>query len=311
MKKFSAFVVLAVAAILASACTETKVAPEAVKSTGRYKVGKPYKVSGKWYHPEVDEDYDETGVASWYGPGFHGKKTANGEIYDMNDLTAAHPTLPLPSAVKVTNLENGRSIQLRVNDRGPFAYDRIIDVSRRGAQLLGFREQGVTQVRVQILSEESRAMREDLVGYGAPAALPEALEKKQRESEAATRKLNTGQLAGYRASATPPASATAFAAPAPATLAPMAAPTPQVLADEVVESPKHYVQAGAFSHRINAVQVLAQLRYLGPAEIDTVVSEGRELHRVRLGPLANADEADHYLDAAIRSGFPLSRVVYE
>lgn len=121
------------------------------------KVGKPYKIAGAWYYPKEQPHYDETGYASWYGRDFHGKKTANGEIYNMNALTAAHKTLPLPTYVKVTNLENGRTIVLRVNDRGPFVKGRIIDISRRGAQLLGFDKQGVTKVRVQAVDEHGRA----------------------------------------------------------------------------------------------------------------------------------------------------------
>lgn len=117
--------------------------------SGTQKVGRPYEVNGVWYHPKRDPNYDRTGIASWYGSKFHGQRTANGEIYDMNELTAAHPTLPLPSRVRVTNLENGRSLVLKVNDRGPFARNRIIDVSRRAAQLLGFRQAGTARVRVQ------------------------------------------------------------------------------------------------------------------------------------------------------------------
>ncbi|WP_286831392.1 MULTISPECIES: septal ring lytic transglycosylase RlpA family protein [Kordiimonas] len=120
------------------------------------KVGKPYKIAGVWYTPAEQPNYDEVGYASWYGRDFHGKKTANGEIYNMNALTAAHKTLPLPTYVKVTNLENGRTILLRVNDRGPFVKGRIIDISRRGAQLLGFDKQGVTKVRVQAVDEHGR-----------------------------------------------------------------------------------------------------------------------------------------------------------
>ncbi len=128
-------------------------------TSGNYKIGKPYKISGKWYYPEEDYSYSEIGVASWYGKDFHAKYTANGEVYDMNALTAAHRTLPLPSIVRVTNLENGRSLVLRVNDRGPFAKDRIIDISKRGAQLLGFQTQGTTKVKVEILPEESRNLK--------------------------------------------------------------------------------------------------------------------------------------------------------
>ncbi|HEX9446391.1 MAG TPA: septal ring lytic transglycosylase RlpA family protein, partial [Dongiaceae bacterium] len=111
--------------------------PTAPQRPQPYKIGKPYQVDGVWYYPKTDMDYDETGIASWYGPGFHGQYTANGEVYDQNGLTAAHKTLPLPSMVRVTNLDNGRSIVVRVNDRGPFVNGRIVDLTRRDAQLLG------------------------------------------------------------------------------------------------------------------------------------------------------------------------------
>ena len=101
------------------------------KGGGRYHVGKPYQVAGRWFHPTEQPDYDKVGIASWYGPQFHRRRTSNGEWFDMNYLSAAHPTLPLPSYVKVTNLENGREIIVRVNDRGPFVGTRIIDLSRR------------------------------------------------------------------------------------------------------------------------------------------------------------------------------------
>lgn len=120
--------------------------------SGDYKIGRPYEISGVWYYPHHDPGYDEIGIASWYGPGFHGKSTASGEIYDQNALTAAHPTLPLPVIVRVTHLENGRSLLLRVNDRGPFVDGRIIDVSRSAAERLGFRHQGLAWVRVQYVS---------------------------------------------------------------------------------------------------------------------------------------------------------------
>ena len=131
---------------------------------GTYKVGKPYKIMGKWYYPKEDYHYSEVGMASWYGADFHAKTTANGERYDMNSLTAAHRTLPLPSIVKVTNLENGRSLVLRVNDRGPYVKGRIIDVSKRASQLLGFHTQGTTKVRVEIMEKESRALKAALLG---------------------------------------------------------------------------------------------------------------------------------------------------
>ena len=115
---------------------------------GTYKLGSPYKVAGQTYIPRHEPSYDRTGIASWYGDDFHGRLTANGEVFDMHRLTAAHPTLPLPSLVKVTNLENGRSAVLRVNDRGPFVHNRMIDLSRSSAQALGFLKRGIARVRV-------------------------------------------------------------------------------------------------------------------------------------------------------------------
>ena len=121
------------------------------KGGGRYHIGNPYQVAGLWYTPGEDAGYDRVGSASWYGELFHGRRTANGEIYDMDRLSAAHPTLPLPVYVRVTNLNNGRSLVVRINDRGPFARDRIIDLSRRSAELLGFRNHGTATVRVKYL----------------------------------------------------------------------------------------------------------------------------------------------------------------
>ncbi|MEX0627241.1 MAG: septal ring lytic transglycosylase RlpA family protein, partial [Cucumibacter sp.] len=118
------------------------------KGGGRAMVGDPYRVAGRWYTPQNDPDYEATGMASWYGSAFHGRLTANGEVFDMNAMTGAHPTLPLPSYVRVTNLENGRSVVVRLNDRGPFTHGRVIDVSGRAADLLGFRIAGTARVRV-------------------------------------------------------------------------------------------------------------------------------------------------------------------
>ena len=112
------------------------------KGGGRYVTGAAYRVDGVWYQPREDPTYDQVGTASWYGELFHGRRTANGEIYDMDRLSAASPTLPMPVYARVTNLENRRSIIVRVNDRGPYRSDRIIDLSRRSAEVLGFRRQG-------------------------------------------------------------------------------------------------------------------------------------------------------------------------
>ena len=175
LRRMRAGAFLTVGLLLLSACAETQFlfhtakqvqrseergrgAPNTVASPG-YKVGDPYKIAGKWYYPAEDYTFSETGIASWYGEAFDGLKTANGEVYNMNALTAAHRTLPMPSAVRVVNLENGRSLVLRVNDRGPFARGRIIDVSRQAARMLGFEGAGTAKVRVEILPQESQQLK--------------------------------------------------------------------------------------------------------------------------------------------------------
>jgi rare lipoprotein A len=125
---------------------------EVVSGGGRKQVGQPYEVAGRVYEPKVDTAYNSVGMASWYGGQFHGRTTANGEIFDRTAISAAHPTLPLPSYVRVTNLSNDRSIVVRVNDRGPYSRDRLIDVSEQTAALLGFRKRGHTKVRVEYIS---------------------------------------------------------------------------------------------------------------------------------------------------------------
>ncbi|TPI38982.1 septal ring lytic transglycosylase RlpA family protein [Mesorhizobium sp. B2-9-1] len=116
---------------------------------GRDQLGKPYQVRGKWYYPKEDKGYAKVGLASWYGDAFHGRLTANGEVYDMTHLTAAHPTMPLPSYARVTNLETGSSVIVRVNDRGPYHEGRIIDVSERAAQMLDYAKVGTARVKVE------------------------------------------------------------------------------------------------------------------------------------------------------------------
>jgi peptidoglycan lytic transglycosylase len=119
------------------------------KGGGTYRVGKPYTVAGRVYVPEEDVNYQEEGLASWYGNDFHGRLTANGEVFDMGSLTAAHPTLPMPCYARVTNLRNGKSLIVRVNDRGPYHNNRLIDVSNKAAELLEFKGNGVAKVRVE------------------------------------------------------------------------------------------------------------------------------------------------------------------
>jgi rare lipoprotein A len=142
-------------ALTLAACSSTRQSDQAphsaVSLSGVYKLGTPYQINGRWYYPKYDPNYDEVGVASWYGDAFHGRLTANGEIFDKDTISAAHPTLPLPSYVRVTDLDNGRSMVIRVNDRGPFVDDRLIDLSEAAARNLGFRSAGLARVRVAFL----------------------------------------------------------------------------------------------------------------------------------------------------------------
>lgn len=152
---------------------------------GSYKTGNPYMVAGRWYTPmQGVKHYDQTGIASWYGADFHGKLTANGESYDMYSLSAAHKTLPLPTLVRVTNLENGRSVIVRVNDRGPFVKNRLIDLSYAASNVLGFMDQGTTRVRVQTLDQkpETRASTPQPSRAGIPTSIatPETIESRKQ-----------------------------------------------------------------------------------------------------------------------------------
>jgi rare lipoprotein A len=147
------------------------------KGGGTYRVGKPYTVGGRVYVPEEDVNYREEGLASWYGDDFHGRLTANGEVFDMGSLTAAHPTLPMPCYARVTNLANGKSLIVRVNDRGPYHGNRLIDVSNKAAELLEFKGNGVARVRVEYVgraplegSDDNQLMA--TLRTGAPAPSP-------------------------------------------------------------------------------------------------------------------------------------------
>lgn len=208
-----------VAAIVLGGCAETTLAVHTAKQLGRsedkaqgiYKVGDPYQINGVWYYPAEDYGYSETGIASFYGGegqgvNFHGRNTANGEVYDMNALTAAHQTLPLPSLVRVTNLENGRSVVLRVNDRGPFVRGRIIDVSRRSAQLLGFESQGIARVRVEILADDSRTLKAAMLRGPAETQVAAAVPRAAVASD--TLPPPPGARASTATTALPPPSAT-------------------------------------------------------------------------------------------------------
>lgn len=296
----------------------------AIAKGGIYKVGNPYQINGVWYYPKEDPNYDETGIGSWYGEQFHGKATANGEVFDMNEVTAAHPTLPMPSLVRVTNLENGRSIVVRMNDRGPYANGRVIDLSRRSAQLLGYDRQGTAKVRVQ---------------YIGPAPLAGDAPGTQLASRAgADERPSAAPRGGVSAEALPPppgakGRSADVVQTAPSQVSPM-----QVLAAQNAGNPQAagapalvtksdlnqqkvengparggqiYVQVGAFTLHENAHKLAAQMSLLGPANVSSTFINRQEFFRVRLGPFNQVAAADQALQQAINNGQTNARIVVE
>src|SRR5215475_7578529 len=183
-----------------------------VAQRGSYKIGAPYKIDGVTYTPQEEFNHVETGVASWYGPGFHGKSTANGERYDQADRTAAHRTLQMPAIVRVTNLDNGRSTVVRINDRGPFARSRVIDLSRTAADELDIVRNGTARVRIDQLYSESLAVKDVAIAGGGPS-----------EQMAAVAQVSSGRSSPQ---APPPVMQAAYTPPQQPQYAPPPAPQP-------------------------------------------------------------------------------------
>lgn len=288
MRTLQRICAVAALASLTAACATQKTAYIATPQPGpggTYKVGNPYQIDGTWYYPKEQPDYDETGIASWYGPSFYGHRTANGEIYNAGDLTAAHRTLPMPVNVRVTNLDNGRSVILRVNDRGPYAKGRIIDVSEQAAKLLGFYNAGTARVRVTYLARGTRPDGSPLPSTTPPeiaSAVPAApAPKVDRETLAA---LPDAPVA-------PPVRVAAL--PQPVSDTPPVEgdlPTGQVTQVPVPAVTHLYVQVGAFSSYENAMRLRTQLG--GDLRISTTKQNGQTLYRVRTGPLGSTEDAD-------------------
>lgn len=276
--------------------------PPPAKQVGDYKVGNPYQIAGVWYYPKVDYSYDRTGVASWYGPGFHGKLTANGETYDENAMTAAHPTLPMPSIVRVTNLENGRSIVVRINDRGPFKNGRLIDMSRRGSALLGFQQQGTAKVRVQVLEDESRMHAVLAQGEAAQADAPEAVPMVE---------VAAAPLDAPGGTDAPARNGTASGG-AVESLATGDAPWPDgKVTRSSVGSSRLYVQAGAFLRLDNATRLSIRLSRVAKSGVMRARVGEQRFYRVRLGPLASVADADRVLKRVLDSGHRDARIVVQ
>jgi peptidoglycan lytic transglycosylase len=301
-----------------------------VAQRGAYKIGAPYKIDGVTYTPQEEFNHVETGVASWYGPGFHGKSTANGEPYDQSARTAAHRTLQMPSIVRVTNLDNGLSTVVRINDRGPFARSRVIDLSRTAAQELDIVRNGTAHVRIDQLQAESLAVKDVAIGGGGPAEQQAAVA--QVASGRYTAQAAPVQVAAYAPPSPPPPPAVLPAAvqpiqpvqpvwptnprSAPAEVVPVAAAagngaTVASLATGTMLQPAggFYVQTGAFSTAENAERQRDAVRSYGISEISQGSAGGRDVYRVRLGPYTTSDAAGIVADRLKRSGYGDARVV--
>lgn len=300
-----------------------------VQPNPHVKVGTPYVINGKRYYPEYNPYYDKTGIASWYGPGFHGKLTANGEIFDQNDLTAAHPTLPMPSMVRVTNLHNNRSAIIRINDRGPFKDNRIIDLSKKAAQRLGV--SGLAKVRVQFLQRETEeymtALNEgrnfDMFAYNDRPPEAKIVETVRYDGEdnghtaapvmtvqsSEPEPLEVVQAPIEREEKLLPA-LQEYAQQEPAYRDEPGQPTPQIAAPAAGQSGEFTIQAGVFSSESNARRLAEKLSAIAKASLDSMQSAGKTLWRVRVGDFASKGDAQQVLASVKTEGnVPDARVV--
>lgn len=315
--------ILSLATLLLGACTEVEFASHVTKNAlggtpapsqqGAFKIGKPYDIQGTTYYPKESYDLVETGIASWYGPGFHGKRTASGEIFDTTELTAAHRTLQMPSLVRVTNLENGRSVIVRVNDRGPFSKGRVIDVSERAASLLDFKRQGTAKVKLQVLPQESLRIAE-MAKQGqstkgiemaanqgrmiapVPPSQPAASDGAYQTASYEGTTTEVGNLSVTRVTAEPLGPVSGHAAPDGRFM-------PDPIVTQTPVKPSHiYVQAGSFTLYENAQRLSTSLGSIGITTIQEASINGRQFYRVRIGPLASVSAADATLSKVAGMG---------
>ena len=283
--------------------TNTEQLTTGVVAQPHYKVGNPYQIAGKWYYPERDLRYDKTGIASWYGDQFAGKLTANGEIFDPELVSAAHNTLPMPSVVRVTNLDNGKSLVVRVNDRGPYVTGRIIDMSRAGARLLGFKDEGIAKVRVQMLTEQSLRL-EKLAKEGQFPLLAENNKSVVPKTIAVSKPAVSLKAKTTRAAAQKPKSSSS----AVELLA--SSRGINVLETEPIKT-EIWIQIGAFHSETNAQNLIEKFTELSNGTIFQISKDGRMLYRARLGPLSSVNEADLLLDKILQRGFDGAEIVVD
>jgi rare lipoprotein A len=251
---------------------------------GRYQVGKPYQVAGKWFTPREQPNYDKVGAASWYGDAFHRRRTSNGEYFDMNQLTAAHPTLPLPSYARVTNLENGKVIVVRINDRGPFVGTRIIDLSKRSADTLGFKGRGKAKVRVQWIGNAPiddngthlAMMNRKLKNGSGVDTMVATAEPSRRKRPAAT---DEGESLYQQANFEKPQRR------------------------KQARNEVRIVQIGSFRSREGAEEARAELSAIGPVQVFEWDTAQGPVYKVQLGPFKSEIGSEDALEAARNLGY--------
>ena len=274
---------------------------------GREQVGKPYQVAGRWFTPKEQPNYDKQGVASWYGEAFHRRKTSNGEWFDMNRLTAAHATLPLPSYVKVTNLANGREVIVRVNDRGPFVNTRVIDLSKRAASALDYQRKGKTQVRVQYIGPAPLndngshlvAMNNEL-NRGTPLRRMIASANQSKGKYGASDVMVAEAQPKKKIQSVNPVQTAAYEPPQ----------TEQVDnggGQGLVTT--YYVQLGSFGDPENAGRARDQFATVWPVQFIELSGSAGPVYRVRLGPIADQADAVTALENAQAAGFGDAKMV--
>lgn len=307
------------------------------KGDAVHKIGKPYKVNGVWYFPAENPKYDEIGVAATYPESFEGKRTANGEIYSKERLTACHKTLPLPSVVRMTNLENNQSTTVRINDRGPFVNDRLVDVSPKVAEVLQFSPGSNPKVRVEVLSKESKNATE-LINQTIETTVepspepqpvmestPTAAEVDEHSPEN-EEVMNILEATSDMEEPADNAPSTTSEADAPATIevsqveaAPEPAPEPTPAStqtrDEGAPVEHHtppqevyYVQAGVFGNERNASKLSDKLSDVGAVEKGNITIGDRKLTRVRVGPFTSLGDADRALEQVKSMGVSDARM---
>lgn len=304
---------------------------EGVTLAPKKATSRPYQIKGVWYYPQPYYEYDEEGMASFYGGGdvFHGRPTATGERYDMNGITAAHKTVPLPCIAKVTNLENGRELIVKVNDRGPFISGRIIDVSRRSAQLLGFEGKGLTRVRVTTLVPESLALNgidpsTAMVVQAAPTPIS--------EPSAGAAPIPSVPIVTI-ASAAPDTLVEPlegiFSSPEPIPEASTSLPQPTMIAETApvasintrksqlptkLEAPAStgiFVYVGEYESLARAQSVTKSLEGFTDVPVVTVTHNGPRPYVTSLGPLPSMSQANQVLDQLVEAGHLISRIVIQ